>query len=177
MSKEKDLKKTGKFLSLILRHDPAMIGLTLDRGGWANVDELIKKIDISSGVLNEIVESNNKKRYSFNENKTKIRANQGHSIQVDLGLDSVEPPELLYHGTATRFLKGIFEEGLKKMTRQHVHLSLDKDTAINVGKRHGNVIVLKVEAKKMYDDGYAFYVSENGVWLTEEVNSKYLRIK
>lgn len=174
---DRQLTRTSKFLSLILRHDPAKIGLTLDPQGWANVDDLLKKMDISSGVLNAIVESNNKKRYSFNENKTKIRANQGHSIDIDLGLEPIEPPSILYHGTATKFLKNIFCDGIQKMKRHHVHLSEDVETAIKVGKRHGNVIVLKIDTEMMYNDGYSFYKSENDVWLTNFVDPKYIRIK
>jgi len=173
---DKDITRTGRFLSLILRHDPARIGLTLDSAGWANVDELLKKMNIDSGVLNTIVETNNKKRYSFNENKTKIRANQGHSIKVDLELESVQPPNILYHGTATRFLHLIYKDGIQKMKRHHVHLSDNRDTAIDVGKRHGKVIVLEVDAELMYKDGIEFYKSENGVWLTNEVAPKYLSI-
>ena len=169
-----DITRMGKFLSFILRHNPSKIGITLDPAGWANVDELLKGMNIEYGVLNAIVETNNKNRYSFNENKTKIRANQGHSIKIDLGLESVEPPSILYHGTATRFLDSIYKDGIQKMKRHHVHLSDNKDTAVDVGKRHGKVIVLEVDAEQMYKDGIEFYKSENGVWLTDMVDSKYL---
>jgi len=174
---EKDLTRTGRFLSLILRHDPAKVGITLDSHGWANVDELLKGMNITSEVLNAIVDTNNKKRYSFNENKTKIRANQGHSIDIDLGFEAEEPPDVLFHGTATRFLKLIFRDGILKMKRHHVHLSGDELTALKVGERHGNPVILRVDAKKMYEDGHIFYQSDNGVWLTDIVEPKYLKLK
>ena len=160
---EQDKKRIGKFLSLILRHDPDKIGLELDEQGWANVKDLI-----------EIVETNDKQRYSFNEKRNKIRANQGHSIDIDLALSPVEPPEFLYHGTATRFLSSIMEQGIIKGSRQHVHLSKDKETATKVGSRHGKVIVLTIMTGKMHQDGILFYQSDNGVWLTDYVDVKYI---
>ncbi|MDR2223155.1 MAG: RNA 2'-phosphotransferase [Flavobacteriaceae bacterium] len=173
-------KKTiGKFLSLILRHEPSKIGVVLDENGWADVEELIQKcgkhrIVFSRKELDEIVETNNKQRYSFDETRTKIRANQGHSINIDLELQAVVPPEFLYHGTAERFLEAIKKEGIKKMSRQHVHLSQDKETAIAVGGRHGKVKVLTVLTGKMHKEGLIFFQSANGVWLTDFVSKEYI---
>ncbi len=174
-----DKIKTGKFLSLILRHSPQTIGITLDENGWANASELLEGMNkkgyaINMEILQDIVDTNNKKRYSFNDDKTKIRANQGHSVDVDVELKELEPPEELYHGTATRFLDSIKEHGLQKQNRNHVHLSKDKETAAAVGKRHGNPIVLTIKSGEMYRDGYRFYFSENGVWLTDEISVKYI---
>jgi len=172
------IRKTSKFLSLVLRHNPAKIGLTLDSEGWADVNELLNKMGIEYKMLNNVVETDNKKRYSFNGDKTKIRANQGHSIKVNLGLDSITPPDVLFHGTATRFLNSIYDKGICKMKRHHVHLSANKETAVNVGKRHdrhGNAIVLEIDAKQMHKDGHKFYRSNNGVWLTDVVDSMYIK--
>lgn len=176
---EQDKKRISKFLSLILRHDPDKIGLELDEQGWANVKDLIDKCKkhryhFSMEDLIEIVETNDKQRYSFNEKRNKIRANQGHSIDIDLALSPVEPPEFLYHGTATRFLSSIMEQGIIKISRQHVHLSKDKETAAKVGSRHGKVIVLTIMTGKMHQDGILFYQSDNGVWLTDFVDLKYI---
>ena len=179
---KKNIIKQGKFLSLILRHDPGKTGLTLDHEGWADVEELINKFNIDRNTLEEIVQTNNKKRYSFNKTKTKIRANQGHSIKVDLGLKPVKPPHKLYHGTATRYVSLIQQNGLIKQSRQHVHLSTNLDTAKNVGQRHQRhqngkkVPVFIVDAQTMQKDGYKFYLSDNGVWLTDHVPPKYLTI-
>lgn len=176
---EQDKKRIGKFLSLVLRHSPETIGIELDENGWANVQELIEKCKnhhchFSMEDLIEIVETNDKKRYSFNEKRNKIRANQGHSIDIDLALTPVEPPEFLYHGTATRFVESIMENGILKQSRQHVHLSKDKETAIKVGTRHGKPVVLIIMAGKMHKDGIQFYQSDNGVWLTDYVDTKYI---
>lgn len=176
---EEHKKRIGKFLSLVLRHEPQKIGLELDEQGWANVQQLIEKCKkhryhFSMEELEEIVETNNKQRYSFNEKKNKIRANQGHSIDIDLALSPVTPPEFLYHGTATRFLSSIMNEGIIKGSRQHVHLSSDKDTAEKVGSRHGKVCILTIMTGKMHEDGILFYCSDNGVWLTDFVDVKYI---
>lgn len=173
--------KLSVFVSLILRHKPDAAGIQLDEHGWANVDELIEGINntgrkIDKEILYEIVKTDNKKRYSFNENKTLIRANQGHSIPVDVELQEQQPPQFLFHGTADRFLDSIMTEGLKSMSRLYVHLSKDKETAVKVGKRHGNPIVLKIRAKEMFDDGIKFYLSQNGVWLTKNVDNKYIDV-
>lgn len=176
---EKITKDISKFLSLVLRHAPEKIALTLDENGWANVDELItqcnkfhKKLD--STLLDYVVENNDKKRFAFNEDKTKIRASQGHSISVELELKEVEPIHFLYHGTVDKFIQAIRKEGLQKMSRQHVHLSQDRETAIKVGSRRGKPVILSINAPKMYQDGFKFYISENGVWLTNEVPVAYI---
>ena len=168
------------FISLILRHKPEEIGIALDKHGWANVKELIaginntgRKIDMET--LEEIVRTDNKGRYSFNENKTLIRANQGHSIHVDVELKEVTPPDILYHGTATKSLDGIKQQGIKSMSRLYVHLSKVLETAIKVGDRHGKCVVLAIDTKRMFDDGIKFYLSENGVWLTKYVDWKYVK--
>ncbi len=170
--------KLSVFLSLVLRHNPDAAQITLDEHGWANVEELLTGINrtgrtIDMDILEEIVASDNKQRYRFNEDKTLIRANQGHSISVDVELSEQEPPEFLYHGTAARFLKSIEKEGLKPMKRLYVHLSKDTETALKVGKRHGEPVILKIHSGDMYRDGYQFYLSENGVWLTKKVENRY----
>ncbi|MCV9927743.1 RNA 2'-phosphotransferase [Flavobacterium sp. LS1R49] len=176
---EKIIKGISKFLSLVLRHSPETINLKLDENGWADVEELIAKCTKNGNVLNAelldyVVENNDKKRFAFNEDKTKIRASQGHSISVELNLKEVEPSEFLYHGTVENFLESIKKEGLQKMSRQHVHLSQDRETAIKVGGRRGKPIILTINAKKMYQDGFKFYLSENNVWLTDVVPVKYI---
>lgn len=173
------LTDTSKFLSLILRHKPETIGITLDEHGWADVTELIKGIsktkEINMDILEEIVNTDEKQRYSFNEDKTKIRANQGHSINVDVELEEITPPEILWHGTGEKYTASIDEIGLIPKSRLYVHLSKDKDTAIKVGQRHGKPVLYTVNAAQMYMDGYKFYLSKNGVWLTKEVPVKYLK--
>jgi putative RNA 2'-phosphotransferase len=170
---------TSKFISLILRHHPEKIGITLDEHGWADVDELIngiaktRKFDMA--MLEEIVATDNKGRYSFNDDKTLIRANQGHSIPVDVELEKVIPPEILYHGSAQKYEASISEQGLIPKSRLYVHLSKDYDTAYNVGKRHGKPIVYKVLSKQIADNGYDFFLSVNGVWLTKSVPVEYLQ--
>ena len=171
--------KLSVFISLVLRHKPDAAGIQLDEHGWANVEELISGINstgrkIDMKILEEIVASDEKGRYSFNEDKSLIRANQGHSIPVDVELREQEPPEFLYHGTAERFLENIQAEGLKPMSRLYVHLSRDKETALKVGKRHGKLIVLKVHSGELFRNGIRFYLSENGVWLTKFVPARYL---
>lgn len=167
-------EKTSKFISLILRHKPEAGNLELDKHGWASVDKLLDATKISMEQLEDIVYTDEKNRYSFNADKTLIRANQGHSIDVDVELLEMAPPDILYHGTATRFLDGIFAEGLKKQSRKYVHLSKDFDTAVKVGKRHGNPIVLKIDALRMWCDGYKFYIANNGVWLTDNIPVDYI---
>lgn len=174
-----NIKETSKFMSLILRHKPETIGISLDEHGWADVDELIAGIskthEFSRDMLEEIVRTDEKQRYSFNEDKTLIRANQGHSIPVDVELDEVEPPEELWHGTGEKYVSSIDKEGLIPKSRLYVHLSKDKETAVKVGKRHGKPVLYIVKAGEMCKDGYKFYLSKNGVWLTKEVPVKYLR--
>ena len=172
------LNETSKYISLILRHKPETIGITLDEHGWANVDELIAGIaktqSFDMAMLEEIVATDNKQRYSFNEDHTLIRANQGHSIPVDVELKEICPPEILYHGTGEKYVSSIDEQGLIPKSRLYVHLSKDEETAVNVGKRHGKPVVYKVNSGDMHRDGYVFYQSVNGVWLTKSVPVKYL---
>lgn len=178
---EKIAKSVSKFLSLVLRHSPETIGLQLDENGWADVEELIIKCnnrgsqnDMTVELLDYVVENNDKKRFTYNEDKTKIRASQGHSISVELNLEETAPSEFLYHGTVGKFMESIRKEGLKKMSRQHVHLSKDKETATKVGSRRGVPQILTVRSGAMHRDGYTFYLSENNVWLTDEVPPKYI---
>lgn len=172
------LTETSKFISLILRHKPETIGISLDEHGWADVDELIAGIsrmhEFNRDILEEIVRTDEKQRYSFNEDKTLIRANQGHSIPVDVELDEVEPPAELWHGTGEKYVSSIDEQGLIPKSRLYVHLSKDKETAVKVGKRHGKPVLYIVKADEMCKDGYKFYLSRNGVWLTKKVPVKYL---
>lgn len=172
-------KKSSKFLSLILRHKPETIGISLSPDGWAEVDSLLQQMNskghsLSFDQLRYIVETNDKQRFSFNENHTRIRANQGHSIEVDLALQPLVPPSVLYHGTATRFIDSIKKEGLKRLNRQHVHLSSSMETASLVGQRHGKLALLTIDAKRMHEDKLVFFLSKNGVWLTEHVPVKYI---
>ncbi|MCP4132212.1 MAG: RNA 2'-phosphotransferase [bacterium] len=176
---EKELVRISKFLSLVLRHKPGVINIELDENGWTSTADLIEKINkqkmpFDIEKLKVVVEKNSKKRFSFNEDLSKIRANQGHSLDVDLDLEPVVPPEILYHGTATRFAENIKIEGLKKKSRHHVHLSAVYETAVNVGSRHGKVIVLKIKSGDMHKQGDAFYLSKNGVWLTDEVAPEFI---
>jgi putative RNA 2'-phosphotransferase len=177
---QKQIVKTSKFLSLVLRHRPEVIGINLDAHGWVDVNELIDKSNANGREMNfellqAIVKNNNKKRFAFNEDLTKIRASQGHSVEIELGYLPCNPPNILYHGTATRFIDSILKNGLIKGNRHHVHLSKDKETASNVGRRHGKLVILEVDAKSMHEKGCHFYVSENSVWLTENVPSEYLK--
>ncbi|MXO06363.1 RNA 2'-phosphotransferase [Flavobacterium sp. HBTb2-11-1] len=176
---EQIAKSVSKFLSLVLRHSPEKIGLKLDENGWADVEELIAKCNkkgnrLDAELLDYVVENNDKKRFAYNEDKTKIRASQGHSISVELNLAETEPSEYLYHGTVGKFMESIKNDGLKKMSRQHVHLSKDKETAAKVGSRRGVPQILTVRSGAMFRDGFKFYLSENNVWLTDEVPAKYI---
>ena len=172
-------KDTSKFLSLILRHKPEVIGISLDEHGWADVDELIKGVSrthrLNRELLEKIVAEDEKQRYSFNEDKTLIRANQGHSIPVDVELEEVVPPEVLYHGTGEKYVSSIDATGLTPKSRLYVHLSGDRDTALKVGQRHGKPVVYVIDSAGMHADGYRFFRSVNGVWLTKEVPVRYLR--
>lgn len=179
MLSDKQITRISKFLSLVLRHKPETIGITLDQNGWTSIDELIAKsinygVHFDRPILNRIVDTNAKKRFAFDETLQKIRASQGHSIAVELGYRSQEPPAILFHGTAEKSVDSISKNGLEKQSRQHVHLSSDFETAIKVGQRHGKPVVLKVLAGEMYSDGFEFFLSENGVWLTESVPVKYI---
>ncbi len=172
------LTETSKFISLILRHKPETIGISLDEHGWAKVDELIAGVSktrrFDMDILEEIVRTDEKKRYSFNEDKTLIRANQGHSVSVDVELKEAAPPEILFHGTGEKFVASIDEQGLISKRRLYVHLSKDYETAVKVGSRHGKPVVYNVKAGEMHRDGFKLYLSENGVWLTKKVSVKYL---
>ena len=174
-------KNISIFISLILRHKPEVAGVKLDKYGYADVTELLtginntgKHIDIE--LLEKIVSEDNKQRYKFNREHTKIRANQGHSIGIDLELAGKKPPHLLYHGTSEGAVDNIFKEGILKQERDHVHLSSEVNTAIIVGKRHGKPVVLSVDTKRMYEDGFKFGLSDNNVWLTTKVPSDYISI-
>lgn len=173
---KKDLVSMGKFLSLLLRHKPEEIGLKLDEHGWALVQDIVAKSYLTSDDIKNIVATNNKKRYEFSEDGLRIRAVQGHSVEVDLEYTPSVPPTVLYHGTQRKVYDDfIFDGGIKKMSRQHVHLSPDKDTAKIVAKRRkGEIIIIFVKALKMHEDGYKFYLSKNGVWLTDYVPSHYI---
>ena len=180
MHTNKNIINLSKFLSLVLRHQPQTIGIELDENGWTDVQKLIQKMNdygktINLKTLKEVVENNDKKRFAFDESGTKIRANQGHSVKIDLGYTAQEPPKILYHGTATRFLSSIYQTGLQKRQRHHVHLSRDLETATKVGKRHGKLVILEVAAKAMHQAGHPFFISENGVWLTDRVPVQYLK--
>ncbi len=174
----KDDKETSKYISLILRHKPETIGISLDEHGWADVWELIRGVSkthpLNMDSLVRIVEEDEKQRYSFNEDRTLIRANQGHSIPVDVELEQVVPPEILYHGTGEKYVSSIDEQGLIPKSRLYVHISGDEDTAIAVGRRHGKPVVYRIKSGEMNRDGFKFYKSVNGVWLTKEVPAKYL---
>jgi len=168
-------KKISKLLSLVFRHKPEITGLVLDNNGWTEVDKLLVKVNQSGRHLTleqlpEIVEKNDENRFAFSDGQTKIRANQGHSIEVDLA----EPPEVLYHGTAKRNLMSIRENGLLKGQQHHVHLSADLETAYKVGVRYGKPVVLKIKSQQMQSDGHTFFRSKNGVWLTDYVDHKYI---
>ncbi|MBQ9142606.1 MAG: RNA 2'-phosphotransferase [Lachnospiraceae bacterium] len=175
---EKNLDQLSKFLSFILRHKPDSIGITLDEHGWANVEELLAGIKeryfIDMAMLEEIVATDNKQRYSFNEDRTLIRANQGHSIPVDVELEKKEPPEYLWHGTGEKYVASIKEQGLLPKSRLYVHLSGDYETAVKVGTRHGKPVIFRIPSRQMAAAGHEFFRSVNGVWLIKAVPVEYL---
>jgi len=176
----KSLVKYSKFLSLVLRHDPSAAGLVLDDSGWADVDALLaacarRGLPRDVVTLREVVETNDKRRFALSADGKRIRARQGHSLEVDLGLRPQQPPDVLYHGTAHRFLQSILTSGIQPRQRQYVHLSKDVKTAVEVGRRHGRPVVLAVDARGMSDAGHDFFLSENGVWLTREVSRTRVR--
>ena len=180
MINEKQITKISKFLSLVLRHQPEIIGIQLDQNGWTDINELIEKanknkIRFDREILNYIVSNNSKKRFAFNDTFDKIRASQGHSVEIELGYTNQKPPEVLFHGTAEIFVQSILDTGLEKRNRQHVHLSSDLETANKVGQRHGKPFIFKVFAEQMYNDNFQFFISDNGVWLTDNVPTKYLK--
>jgi putative RNA 2'-phosphotransferase len=177
----RDQIRTSKFLSLVLRHNPAEAGVTLDRSGWCDVDDLLKGaalrgFAISREELEAVVSENDKKRFEFSSDGERIRASQGHSVQVELDYEPKTPPEMLFHGTATKFLVSIGQIGLIKGSRHHVHLSSGIETARKVGERHGKPAVIPIEAGKMHRAGVVFFLSTNGVWLTDHVAPEYLRL-
>lgn len=180
MLNEKETTHLSKFLSLVLRHKPETINLSLGENGWTDTVQLLGKMNaagkaIDFETLKYIVDTNSKKRFAFNEDMSRIRASQGHSLEIELGYEPQEPPHILYHGTALQNLKAILEQGLIKGNRHHVHLSTSKETAMNVGSRYGKPIVLKVQSRQMYNNGHQFFVSENDVWLTDNVPHKYIK--
>ena len=184
---KKELIGMSKFLSMVLRHNPSAIGITLDDEGWVDVQTLIDNATIyqkdqglealTKDLLDEIVDTNNKRRFEYSEDGWEIRARQGHSIDVNLGYDSTMPPDYLYHGTASRFVPAIRANGLDKRKRHHVHLSKDYDTAIKVGQRHGKSFVLRIDCKAMKADGYDFFETDNAVWLVDDVPAKFIDFK
>ena len=176
---EKEKISASRFISLILRHDPQKIGITLEHDGWADTDALLEGMNragyrVSLEELKEIVTTNNKQRFKFSDDYTKIRANQGHSVNVDVDLKEIEPPSVLYHGTATKYVQSIKNEGLISKSRLHVHLSSDKETAVKVGARHGKAVVLTIDSARMSKNGFKFYLSDNNVWLTNAVPIEYI---
>ncbi|MGB4811817.1 MAG: RNA 2'-phosphotransferase [Methylophilaceae bacterium] len=180
MINEKQITHISKFLSLVLRHQPETIGIELDQNGWTDVVILIKKannngLNIDFKTLKHIVETNSKKRFAFNAALDRIRASQGHSIDIALGYTHQKPPEILYHGTGEKSVQLILDTGIEKRSRQHVHLSSNIETAIKVGQRHGKPFVFKVLSEQMYHDKFEFFISDNGVWLTDRVPTKYLK--
>ena len=178
---DRRMRNTSKFISLILRHNPQVIGISLDEHGWADVKELIDGINRTEGhsldmdTLDEIVRTDEKQRYSFNEDHSLIRANQGHSIPVDVELEEKNPPDILWHGTGQKGVSSIDVQGLIPKSRLYVHLSSDMETARKVGSRHGRPVIYQVECRKMTEDGYRFFLSANHVWLTKEVPEEYLK--
>lgn len=179
MNTEKRNIEISKFLSLVLRHQPEIIHIQLDENGWTDVATLIKNsythgVKFDFEVLKHIVETNPKKRFAFNEAGDMIRASQGHSVQIDLGYESKIPPDVLFHGTAVKNVDSVLASGIEKRSRTHVHLSKDIETAINVGQRHGKPFVFKIAAGQMHLDNFKFFLSENGVWLTDHIPAKYL---
>jgi putative RNA 2'-phosphotransferase len=171
--------RISKFLSLVLRHQPEKVGLALDKAGWVSVAKLLHALEVHGlnvtlEELQEVVRTNDKQRFSFSSDETLIRASQGHSVKVELGGEPKSPPAILYHGTAERFLSSIRQQGLVKGSRQHLHLSEQRETAIEVGRRYGKPVVLRIASERMHTDGYMFFVSDNGVWLTEHVPVEYI---
>lgn len=178
---DKQRKSISKFLSLVLRHQPEKIGVELDEQGWVDVDLLLAAINrsgkkLTSVQLHEVVETNDKQRFTFSEDQTRIRASQGHSVSVELGYEPAAPPEFLLHGTPEKSVAIIMETGLKKMARHHVHLHHDQETASAVGQRRGKPVLLQIASGRMHADGYLFYVTPNQVWLTDEVPPQYVSI-
>jgi putative RNA 2'-phosphotransferase len=181
MKSTNDLTSISKFLSLVLRHKPEQIGLKLDGAGWARIDELLRQAGAAGCVISrvdveQVVSTSDKQRFRISDDGLSIRANQGHSIQVDLDLQPLNPPMVLYHGTAARFLESILRTGLQRRQRRHVHLSEDPAVALSVGKRHGSPVLLRIDAMTMATRGHRFYRSANGVWLVEHVDVNFIEV-
>jgi len=179
--KRKHLNQVGRFIIKALRHKPEELGITLDEQGWVEIDVLLDALrnkghEITREELKYLVTTSDKQRFAVDELGEKIRANQGHSIDVDLGYESQAPPEYLYHGTNEESIEDILETGVQKMKRHAVHLSDDLDTAIKVGRRRGKLLILRVQSGKMYEDGYTFYLSDNNVWLTDNIPIQYIGV-
>lgn len=180
LSQEKitDLKRTGKYISLLLRHHPERAGITIDEHGWTDVDDLLEKVNMTNSItrkeLEELAYGQDKQRYELSADKKRIRAVHGHSIKVDLGYDPVKPPGLLYHGTAEKYRKSIEENGLLPKERQYVHLSTDVKRATEVSKRHGKPVIYKIDAERMYVEGHSFYHSVSDIFLTDAVPFRYM---
>lgn len=179
MTNGKELTKISKVLSMVLRHQPEFIGIELDQQGWVDVELLIQQMNshniaIDRVLLDQVVETNSKKRFSFNDSKEQIRASQGHSVSVELGYLAQVPPDVLFHGTAEKSVESILDIGLEKRERQHVHLSQELQTAIEVGRRHGKPVVFRVQSGMMHQAGHSFYLSDNKVWLTDHVPVQFL---
>lgn len=173
-------KRLSKFLSLVLRHQPESFGIELDDGGWTPINELIAKAQrqgtrFSEEELRRVVAESDKQRFAISQEGLRIRANQGHSVSVDLSLEPITPPEVLYHGTVAKFLPSIREKGLIKGRRHHVHLSPDRETAAKVGGRRGKPVILEVDSAAIHAEGSEFYLSANGVWLTDHVPPAFIR--
>lgn len=181
MTSKSELTSISKFISLVLRHEPERIGLTLDPAGWASVDDLLAKAAaagraFSRDCLHEIVATSDKQRFALSEDGLSIRANQGHSVEIELGIPAVAPPDVLYHGTATRFTDSILRSGLDRRARHHVHLTQNLETAISVGQRYGVPMVLRIDAARMAQLGHEFRCSANGVWLVDHVPPEFMEV-
>lgn len=172
--------KIGRYIAFVLRHKPDAAGIVLDAHGWASTDQLVQAIqkhvdsECTLETLEDVVRTDSKGRYAFSRDHSHIRANQGHSVNVDVELEELQPPDFLYHGTATKYVSSIDKQGLIPKSRLYVHLSTTTETAKDVGKRHGAPVIYTIHAKRMFDEGHKFFKSSNGVWLTKNVPTKYL---
>lgn len=171
---EKKNKRISKRMSYLLRHAPETAGLELDEAGWIDVKKLIAALRVDHATIEEVVATNDKQRFEFSEDRSEIRARQGHSVDVELEYEPADPPEILLHGTATRNLDSIREKGLHKAGRHHVHLSTNEKTMRAVGSRHGQPVIVRIDAARMHSDGHKFYITGNDVWLTDNVPPSYL---
>lgn len=174
-----DYKKISKIMSYALRHKPEKLGIDVDKGGWTNMDKLVRALqdhfpDITYQIVVDVIQSNDKQRFTLSSNRDRVRAAQGHSLDVDLGYSTTRPPDRLFHGTSSNNYIGIMKHGINKGTRHHVHLSPDFETAKTVGSRKGKPLVLTIATNAMYADGYKFFKSDNGVWLTDFIPTQYI---